>query len=108
MITTFKRIELQSRAKSQIGGNFVALPNLIWFLKIGLDLTKIWPPEVESIFFPRSYEVTECLTLPMGKQKQKNKDLTDQQAPLIADLKWPPEEEEFVITLCRKSIRSAF
>ena len=44
----------------------------------------------------------------MGKQKQKNKDLTDQQAPLIADLKWPPEEEEFVITLCRKSIRSAF
>ena len=35
----------------------------------------------------------------MGKQKQKNKDLTDQQDPLIADLKWPPEEEEFVITL---------
>ena len=52
-----------------------------------------------SISVEDIYEVTECLTLPMGKQKQKNKDLTDQQAPLIADLKWPPEEEEFVITL---------
>ena len=50
LIITFKQIELQSGVKSQIGGNLFALPTLIWFLKIGLDLTEIWPPELESIF----------------------------------------------------------
>lgn len=52
-----------------------------------------------SILVEDIYEVTECLTLPMGKQRQKNKEPTDQQAPSVANLEWPPEEEEFVITL---------
>ena len=35
LIITSKQIKLQSRAKSQIAGNSLAIPDLIWFLKIG-------------------------------------------------------------------------
>ena len=45
------------------------------------------------------YEVTECLILPLGKPKQRTKAPSDCHEPSVADLEWPPEEEEFVITL---------
>ena len=35
LIITFKQIKLQSRSKSQIVGNCFAVPDLMWFLKIG-------------------------------------------------------------------------
>ena len=37
LIITSKRIKLQSCAKSQIAGNSLAIPDLIWFLKLGWD-----------------------------------------------------------------------
>ena len=52
-----------------------------------------------SISVEDIYEVTECLTLPMGKQKRKTKGPSDDLVPSMADLEWPPEEEEFVIAL---------
>ena len=51
LIITFKRIKLQSRSKSQIVGNCFAVPDLMWFLKIGWDLPKIYLPEVKTFFY---------------------------------------------------------
>ena len=53
----------------------------------------------ESISVEDIYEVTECLILPLGKPKQRTKAPSDCHEPSVADLEWPPEEEEFVITL---------
>ena len=53
----------------------------------------------ESISVEDIYMVTESLTLPMGKQKRRAKTHSDQQTSAVEDLVWPPEEEEFVITL---------
>ena len=46
LIITSKRIKLQSRANCQIAGNSFAILNLMSFLKIGWDLTKIRPLKV--------------------------------------------------------------
>lgn len=53
----------------------------------------------ESISVEDIYEVTESLILPMAKPKQRTKAPKVCQEPSVADLEWPPEEEEFVITL---------
>ena len=50
----------------------------------------------ESVSVEDIYDITEFLTIPVIKQAKK---LTRTQEPLIADLEWPPQEEEFVITL---------
>ena len=50
LIITFKQIKLQSRAKSQIAGNSLAISDLIWFLKIGSEMAEELPPEVELFF----------------------------------------------------------
>ena len=51
MFQTPKEIKLQSCAKSQIAGNSFALLNLMWFFKIGLELSELLPPEVDTVFF---------------------------------------------------------
>ena len=53
----------------------------------------------ESVSVEDIYEITESLSLPMSKQKRKAKALPETQAPAIADLEWPPQEEKIVITL---------
>ena len=50
LIITSKRIKLQSCAKSQIAGNSLAIPDLIWFLKLGKELAEVLPPEVQLFF----------------------------------------------------------
>ena len=52
---TSKQIKLRTRSKSQIVGNSIAIPNLMWFFKIGWDLAEIWPPESDLFLFPWSY-----------------------------------------------------
>ena len=52
LIITSKRIKLQSRAKSQIVGNFFAL--LYLMKNIGLDFIEILTPEV-NMFLSRSH-----------------------------------------------------
>ena len=51
LILTSERMKLQSRIKSQIVENFLAFLDLMWFLKIGVDLPEIEPPEVKSFFY---------------------------------------------------------
>ena len=50
-LITFKRLKLQSCAKSQIVGNSFALLYLMSFFKIGLELIKRSPPEDDRGFF---------------------------------------------------------
>ena len=50
-------------------------------------------------FQGRIYEITKSLSFPMSEQERKVKALPETQAPAIADLEWPPQEEEIVITL---------
>ena len=49
-LITSKRLKLESCAKSQIVRNSFALLYLVWFFKIGLELIKILPPEVDRVF----------------------------------------------------------
>lgn len=51
----------------------------------------------ESVSVEDIYNITESLTLPVRKQKTKQS--VSAQEPSVADLEWPPQEEEFVITL---------
>ena len=48
------------------------------------------------------YEITENLTLPTSKPKQKTKESANKVATSFADLDWPPKEEKFVITFDEK------
>ena len=48
------------------------------------------------------YEITEHLTLPTSKPKQKTKESANKVATSFADLDWPPKEEKFVITFDEK------
>ena len=50
----------------------------------------------ESVSVEDIYDITESLTLPVKKQTKKSASI---QEPTVADLEWPPQEEEFVITL---------
>ena len=51
----------------------------------------------ESVSVEDIYNITESLTLPVRKQRTKQS--VSAHEPSVADLEWPPQEEEFVITL---------
>ena len=51
----------------------------------------------ESISVKNIHEITK--SFPVSEQERKVRALPETQAPAIADLEWPPQEEEIVITL---------
>ena len=53
----------------------------------------------KSILVKNIYEITKSLSFPVSEQERKVRALPETQAPAIADLEWPPQEEEIVITL---------
>ena len=52
----------------------------------------------ESISVKNIYEITKSLSFPVYEQERKVRALPETQAPAITDFKWPPQEEEIVIT----------
>ena len=53
----------------------------------------------ESISVKNIYEITKSLSFPVSEQERKVRALPETQAPAIADLEWPLQEKEIVITL---------
>ena len=53
----------------------------------------------ETISIEDIYDITESLLLPASKQNQRAKVPVNKVVTSYADFEWPPQEEEFVITL---------
>ena len=76
-------------------GQYNIAPDLMFNNLLALHVVE--ESNQESISVKNIYEITKSLSFPMSERKVKA--FPETQAHAIADLEWPPQEEEIVITL---------